>query len=498
MTAPAADHRRRTARPAGPGVRLIVRAPHRHRGTVAQQVDCLPGLPAGLVGHAAAHKATDRQVLPHQHAQLVGRVVQLGPGDVGDRPHQVEPGVAGGPDVVGHLRCRGRAQQRPGGQQVGALDEQPLTVDVQHPAAHGHRPEPDAEVPPVVDLGARQRLHHQIAEMLVAQRVGPPQRGIVDVDGPLHPVLPLGGMVAVDVLGAGHPGAQIHRTAAGHVQHRSQLKPGPRLVPALAGADLGADGPGVADGDPSRGPQPDRPPHAAHDQVVDPAQLGILQRPGEQGPVVGVAEAAAGGLDGQQVLGPGGELLGHLQLVGHEVPVGVAQIGAVEPDIPLLGQPLEPQPPAPAAALDGIVSPGASVPDGGCGLAPGRILGPGCDRLRRSLEAVAVQHRLLDGQVRARAVRPAACAQWPGTGIVVQRESSWSSSWNVRRRPFGGRSDPPRPAQVHRPKLPPAVAVPRRLMRPAVMRPAVMRPAGGRLAVRCDLSRPEPLAGRAG
>ena len=130
----------------------------------------------------------------------------------------------------------------------------------------------------------------------------------------------------------------------------------------------------------------------------------------------------------------GGELLGHLQLVGHEVPVGVAQIGAVEPDVPLLGQPLDPQPPAPAAALDGIVSPVASVPDGGCGLAPGRILGPGCDRLRRSLEAVAVQHRLLEGEVRALVVR---CGLRPmaGTGIVVQRESSWSNSWKVRRRP---------------------------------------------------------------
>ena len=402
---------------------------------MAQQVDRFTGLAQGLGRHAAVHQTSDGQVLPDQHAQLVGRVVQLGPGDVSHRPHQIEAGVPGGPDVVGHLRGRGRAQQRAGGQQVGTLGEQPLAVDVQHPPAHRHRPEPDAEVPAVVHLRAGHGFHLQVAQLLITERVGPPQRGIVYLDGPLQAVLAGGGMVDVDVLGAGHPGAQVDRTAAGHVQHRPQLqlclRPAAARFPA-AGLDTGAHRPPVADGDPSARPQPHRAPHPAHDQVLDPAQLGILQPAGEQGAIVRVAEPAAGGLDGQHVLGAGRQLLGHLQFVGHEVPVGVAQVGAVEPHVPLLGQPLEPQPPPRAVC-------------GGAGLS---------GRLRRPVEAVAVKHRLLQGQagrlVAGRALRPMAGHRHrrPPRVVVVDL---------VERAPpsLGSRRDPPHPTQVHRPKLPP-------------------------------------------
>ena len=255
-------------------------------------------------------------------------------------------------------------------------------------------------------------------------------------------------MVTVDVLGASHPGTQVDRTTAGHVQHGPQHQPGPGPAPAattppgpafapVPGVDVGADRPCMADRNPSGGPQPDRPPHPAHDQAVDLAQFGILQGTGEQGAVVGVPEAAAGGVDGQQVLGPRLQLIGHLQLVGHEVPVGVAEVGAVEPDVALLRQPLYPQPRPPTAP------PSGRSPD------------PSPDRLGRYLEAMAVQHRLLAGEIHPfgprSALRPMARHRHrrPARVVVVKL---------VERAPppLGGRRDPPRPAQVHRPKLPPA------------------------------------------
>ena len=284
-----------------------------------------------------------------------------------------------------------------------------------------------------MDIVTDHGLHGEVAQPLLAQRVGPPQRGISHIHMPLDPVLAVGCVVVVGVLGAGHSRAQLHGPPAGDVEHCPQFQPcrGPPVTSAPASvvgdADLGAHRPSVTDRHRPAGAQAHRPPHPAHDQVVDPAQLRILEGAREQGAVVGVAEAAAGCVDGQQMVGPSRQLLGDLQLVGHEVPVGIAQVGAVEPDVALLRQPLDSQPPAPAAAIS---SPGGT----------GRLLWP--------LEAMPVQHRLLAGEVRVpasgRGLSPMAGHPHRGPARVVVVEL-------VERAPpsLGGRGDPPRTAQVH-------------------------------------------------
>ena len=80
-------------------------------GMVAEQVDRLAGLAHGLLADRAGVAPLQREVLPHQHAELVGGVVQLGAGDVAVHAQQVEAGLAGQLDVAAHLGRRrvGRA-----------------------------------------------------------------------------------------------------------------------------------------------------------------------------------------------------------------------------------------------------------------------------------------------------------------------------------------------------------------------------------------------------
>ena len=86
-----------------------------------------------------------REVLQQQHAELVGGVVQLvgrrcGPGRAGAS----RPGLDGELDVAADVG--GLASARPGrvGQEVGALEEQPLAVDRADPVVPGHLAQPGA------------------------------------------------------------------------------------------------------------------------------------------------------------------------------------------------------------------------------------------------------------------------------------------------------------------------------------------------------------------
>ena len=71
--------------------------PRRSTAAVAWRTAWLPG---------AFERALQRHVLPDEHAQPVGRVVKLGPGDVAVRPQQVEPGGPSELHVPGHVRSR--------------------------------------------------------------------------------------------------------------------------------------------------------------------------------------------------------------------------------------------------------------------------------------------------------------------------------------------------------------------------------------------------------
>ena len=119
-------------RPA-PGVsvdrqRLVVAAPQGDRRMVAEQRDGLAGLGHGLAAHLPV-APLQRQVLPDQHALAIGRLVELGPGDVGVDPQQVQAGLAGQGHVAGQLVAGGLGQGPAGRAAVGALEEQALAVD---------------------------------------------------------------------------------------------------------------------------------------------------------------------------------------------------------------------------------------------------------------------------------------------------------------------------------------------------------------------------------
>ena len=60
-------------------------------------------------------------------------------------------------------------------------------------------------------------------------------------------------------------------------------------------------------------------------------------------------------LDRQRVLGAGAELVGDLERVGGEVALGVAEVGAVEPDVALVEEAVEAQPPPAVAGAGGLV-----------------------------------------------------------------------------------------------------------------------------------------------
>ena len=64
----------------------------------------------------------------------------------------------------------------------------------------------------------------------------------------------------------------------------------------------------------------------------------------------------AGDLDAEGVLAAVGQRLGDLEGVGEEVALGVADVAAVEPDVALVEEPVEPQPPA----LVGVAGPSCS------------------------------------------------------------------------------------------------------------------------------------------
>jgi hypothetical protein len=55
----------------------------------------LASLLYGLTSDAAGVAPLQRKVLPHEHAELVGRLVELGAGDVGMNPQQIEAQVEG-------------------------------------------------------------------------------------------------------------------------------------------------------------------------------------------------------------------------------------------------------------------------------------------------------------------------------------------------------------------------------------------------------------------
>ena len=85
------------------GEGLVVPAPHGDGRVVAEQIDGGFGLTPGLLSDATRVAPLQREVLPYEEAALVGRVVELGAGDMGVHTQQVEAGTDGQVDVAHHL-----------------------------------------------------------------------------------------------------------------------------------------------------------------------------------------------------------------------------------------------------------------------------------------------------------------------------------------------------------------------------------------------------------
>ena len=74
----------------------------------------------------------------------------------------------------------------------------------------------------------------------------------------------------------------------------------------------------------------------------------MLEDAGEAALCRQVGRPRASHLDGEAVLRPVTQLAGHLEGVGEEVALGVAQVGAVEPGVAQIEDPVEDQPAAPS------------------------------------------------------------------------------------------------------------------------------------------------------
>ena len=285
----------------------------------------------------AAVAPLQRQVLPQQHAGLVGRVVELGPADVGVHPQEVEPGVAGQGDVAGDLGRLGLGQRHAGRALVGALEEEPLAVD---------RGDPVAELRPCAGRaasGARRSARPSVgraprrARRRAAGRRG---RGATRAAGRARRPSTRRGSRRRPAAGCGATSTGSPRSPRGRDGGERGRPVGPRRCRARRAAITMArssltspqrtrawrmrTGP-----DCSRRTGRQMPPGfqswSSRSQCWNtPVRLRLAVR--SVGP-------GAGDLEGERVLAGRGQGLGDLEGVGEEVALGVAEVGAVEPDV---------------------------------------------------------------------------------------------------------------------------------------------------------------------
>ena len=324
--------------------RLVVAAPERDRRVVAEQVDGRGRLPHGLLADAAGVAPLQREVLPEQQAGLVGRVVELGPGDVGVDPQQVEAGLA--------RQLARRAPAPSGVASASAMRVGPW-----------FEPLRKRRSPLTLAIHDRSRTWRSPVRRWRASDGAPPSAA---------------SSTTLDVRGRGasaRPSARGHQSSGRSIVivHSRSLAPaasgwsatwssppsavctrhrrGRRRCRGWRGAASTARS-GVASRHSARsramrtGPvsvDPHRPPDAARVPVGVEA-VPVLEDAGEV-PLGGeVGWARAGDLDGEVVLAAGAQRVGDLEGVRGEVALGVAEVGAVEPHVALVEEPVEGQP----------------------------------------------------------------------------------------------------------------------------------------------------------
>jgi hypothetical protein len=201
--------------------------------------------------------------------------------------------------------------------------------------------------------GPVEHLDHHVFEGLVAEGVRPPQPRVLDGDAPRHLVLAGGEGLFHAVLGVPDRRAQHDRRRLGGVERRAQRDHGALVAGFRAERDQPGDAhrPGVTDR------------HRAPDAARVPIRVEtvpVLEDTGEvalRGPI---RRAGAAHLDGEQVLAAGAEQGGHLEGVGKEIALGVADVGPVQPDVAQVEEAVEHEPAAPTGGRRGHVE-GAAV-----------------------------------------------------------------------------------------------------------------------------------------
>ena len=314
-------------------------APEHHARVGPYCADGRLGAFGGGISAPLGKRTHQGKVLPDQHPSLVGRVVQGRWGDMAVQPNQIEPRFLGQLHVTAQTVVVHLGPPRGGGTEAGALQEHPDAVDRELPPVHFHGSQSGAHPPSVAQppLGGA-RFHGDVVERLIPEPVGPPSAGFRHGHSPLHVVESRGQHMIVGVLHLAHGRMESHEARSRSIQvclqghHCSSLG-------GAEGAHSQIQDPDLASAfHPDRRPQPTR--------VARRQQLRCLPQRTQHVAPGNVGRAGrTRNLQSQQVLTLTAHGLGHVELVGHEVALHIAQIAPVQPHIGLIQHPSKHQPP---------------------------------------------------------------------------------------------------------------------------------------------------------
>ncbi len=308
---------------------------------VTQQVDCFGGLADGLLADAAGVAPLQRHVLPDQQTGRVGGLVELGARDVGVDAKEVEVGLDGELDVTREFGRGGLGQLHPGRAEVRPLEEHLLAVHRERPLPPFERAEPGRQLASVADQAAggvgEADLDDHLVHRRFAQRMGPPQLGPGDGDGPLDGVVAGREWLLDAQVDTGDGGAEVDRPCVHGVEMGGEGQHG------LLGRRLGADDAESGDAHGSGLDHVDRPPQTSGVPFGIDA-VPVLEDPGDVALGRAIALGSTGRLDREDVIGTGGHRIGDLEGVREEVALGVADVAAVEPHVALVEEAVEGQP----------------------------------------------------------------------------------------------------------------------------------------------------------
>ena len=253
------------------GERFVVRTPHRDARVMAEQIHHLSSLSSGLLARAAAVTPLQREVLPEHQSGCVGRVVELGPRDVGVHPEKVKVGVDRELDVARqHFRCC-FGERHPSWALVRAHREDRLAVDDPVPVVDGDVTERRRESAVVAadSINLDPYLNADAGLGSVAPR--PPSGRLVDEQWKGNGRAALGEVDVGDVFGqhgaglVGDTRDQCHRRPRCNARRGRDLAGIERdvqLQGAASGGGFGAEHPQPGDPDRPRVADSHRPPDA--------------------------------------------------------------------------------------------------------------------------------------------------------------------------------------------------------------------------------------------